>query len=129
MLNNCYLLLKFVNWEHKGKTMPRPIKTKNNNSQITSILKAITNLRRLRILDELADGREKSVSELASVVPDLNQSTLSQHQGRLRRANIFKNRKESQSISCLVQSAEALKILTFLTKLYANAVTIGKTKH
>jgi|GEM_PF-943575 len=129
MLNNCYLLLKFVNWEHKGKTMPRPIKTKNNNSQITSILKAITNLRRLRILDELADGREKSVSELASVVPDLNQSTLSQHQGRLRRANIFKNRKESQSISCLVQSAEALKILTFLTKLYANDVTIGKTKH
>ena len=129
MLNNCYLLLKFVNWEHKGKTMPRPIKTKNNNSQITSILKAITNLRRLRILDELADGREKSVSELARVVPDLNQSTLSQHQGRLRRANIFKNRKESQSISCLVQSAEALKILTFLTKLYANDVTIGKTKH
>ena len=80
-------------------------------------------------MNELADGREKSVSELASVVPDLNQSTLSQHQGRLRRANIFKNRKESQSISCLVQSAEALKILTFLTKLYANDVTIGKTKH
>jgi len=57
MFNNFFLLLKIVNWEHKGKTMPRPIKTKNNNSQITSILKAISNIRRLRILDELADGR------------------------------------------------------------------------
>lgn len=44
--------------------MPRPIETKNNNSQITSILKAISNMRRLQILNELADGREKSVSEL-----------------------------------------------------------------
>ena len=57
MFNNFFLLLKIVNWEHKGKKMPRPIKTKNNNSQITSILKAISNKRRLRILDELADGR------------------------------------------------------------------------
>jgi len=129
MFNNFYLLLKIVNWEHKGKTMPRPIKTKNNNSQIISILKAISNIRRLRILDELADGHEKSVSELERVVPDLSQSTLSQHQGRLRRANIFKTRKESQSIFYSVQSAEALKILTFLTKLYAIDVTIGKTKH
>ena len=129
MFNNFYLLLKIVNWEHKGKTMPRPIKTKNNNSQIISILKAISNIRRLRILDELADGHEKSVSELERVVPDLSQSTLSQHQGRSRRANIFKTRKESQSIFYSVQSAEALKILTFLTKLYAIDVTIGKTKH
>ena len=86
--------------------MPRPIETKNNNSQITSILKAISNVRRLRILNELADGRKKSVSELERVAPDL-----------------------SQSIFYSVQSAEALKILKFLTKLYANDVTIGKTKH
>ena len=72
--------------------MPRPIKTKNNNSQITSILKAISNMRRLQILNELADGREKSVSELEKVVPDLSQSTLSQHQGRLRRS-YFQNQK------------------------------------
>ena len=109
--------------------MPRPIETKNNNSQITSILKAISNMRRLQILNELADGREKSVSELEKVVPDLSQSALSQHLGRLRRANIVKTRRESQSIFYSVQSAEALKILKFLTKFYANDVTIGKTKH
>lgn len=109
--------------------MPRPIETKNNNSQITSILKPIRNMRRLQILNELADGREKSVSELEKVVPDLSQSALSQHLGRLRRANIVKTRRESQSIFYSVQSAEALKILKFLTKLYANDVTIGKTKH
>lgn len=109
--------------------MPRPIETKNNNSQITSILKAISNMRRLQILNELADGREKSVSELEKVVPDLSQSALSQHLGRLRRANIVKTRRESQSIFYSVQSAEGLKILKFFTKLYANDVTIGKTKH
>jgi DNA-binding transcriptional ArsR family regulator len=70
-----------VNWEHKGKTMPRPNETKNNNSQITSVLKAISNMRRLQILNELADGREKSVLELEKVVPDLSQSALSQHLG------------------------------------------------
>jgi len=63
-------------------------------------------MRRLQILNELADGREKSDSELEKVIPDL-----------------------SQSIFYSVQSAEALKILKFLTKLYANDVTIGKTKH
>ena len=109
--------------------MPRPIETKNNNSQITSILKTISNMRRLQILNELADGREKSVSELERVVPDLSQSALSQHLGRLRRANIVKTRRESQSIFYSVQSAEALKILKFLKKLYANDATIGKTKH
>ena len=109
--------------------MPRPIETKNNNSQITSILKASSNIRRLRILNELADGREKSVSELERVVSDLSQSALSQHLGRLRRANIVKTRRERQSLFYSAQSAEALKILKFLTKLYANDVTIGKTKH
>ena len=109
--------------------MPRPIETKNNNSQITSILKTISNMRRLQILNELADGREKSVSELEKVVPDLSQSALSQHLGRLRRANIVKTRRESQSIFYSVQSAQVLKILKFLTKMYANDVAIGKTKH
>ncbi len=56
--------------------MPQPIETKNNSSQITSILKAISNMRKLHILNELADGHEKSVSELGKVVPDLSQSAL-----------------------------------------------------
>ena len=86
-------------------------------------------MRRLQILNELADGREKSVSELERVVPDLSQSALSQHLGRLRRADIVKTRRESQSIFYSVQSAEVLKILKFLAKMYANDVTIVKTKH
>ena len=55
-----------MNWEHKGKTMPRPNEIKNNTSQITSVLKAISNMKRLQIFNELADGLEKSVSELES---------------------------------------------------------------
>ena len=46
--------------------MPRPNEIKNNTSQITSVLKAISNMRRLQIFNELADGLEKSVSELES---------------------------------------------------------------
>lgn len=68
-------------------------------------MKAISNMRRLQILNELAHGREKSVSELEKVVPDLSQSALSQHLGRLRRTNIVKTRRESQSIFYSVQSA------------------------
>ena len=56
-------------------------------------------------MNELAHGREKSVSELEKVVPDLSQSALSQHLGRLRRTNIVKTRRESQSIFYSVQSA------------------------
>ena len=86
-------------------------------------------MRRLQILNELAHGREKSVSELEKVVPDLSQSALSQHLGRLRRTNIVKTRRESQSIFYSVQSTEALKILKLLSKMYTNDVAIGKTKH
>jgi DNA-binding transcriptional ArsR family regulator len=93
--------------------MPRPIETKNNNSQITSILKAISNMMRLQILNELADGREKSVLELERVVPDLSQSALSQHLGRLRHTNIVKIRRESQYtlLSSKCRSTQNIKIL------------------
>ena len=43
----------------------------------------------------LADGRERSVSELEAIIANLSQSALSQHLGRLRRANIVRTRRES----------------------------------
>tara|TARA_B100001093_G_C26280922_1_gene781080 strand:+ start:188 stop:478 length:291 start_codon:yes stop_codon:yes gene_type:complete len=96
--------------------MPRPIEIRNNNSQITSIFKAISNMRRLQILNELSDGCKKLVSKLGKVVPDLSQSALFRQLGRLRRAYIVKTSHESQSIFYTVRSAEALKILKLFTK-------------
>ena len=58
-------------------------------------------LRALGILErvhELSDGRERSVSELEGVIASLSQSALSQHLARLRRANIVRTRRESQTI-------------------------------
>ena len=48
-----------------------------------------------QILNELSDGRERSVSELEGVIASLSQSALSQHLARLRRANIGRTRRRS----------------------------------
>ena len=44
--------------------MPRPPDSNLEQSKLTRVLKAMSNLRRMQILSELADGRERSVSEI-----------------------------------------------------------------
>ena len=78
--------------------MPRPPEMDDPSSRSTAILKAISNQRRLQILNHLADGTERSVSEIEKLVPDLSQSALSQHLGRLRQAEIVRTRRASQTI-------------------------------
>ena len=73
--------------------MPRPPDLDDPSSRSTVILKAISNQRRLQILNHLSDGTERSVSEIEQLVPDLSQSALSQHLGRLRQAEIVKTRR------------------------------------
>ena len=68
--------------------MARLPDTKNEQSKVTTVLRAIGNSKRLRILNQLADGGERSVSELEAIISNLSQSALSQHLSRLRRANI-----------------------------------------
>ena len=46
-------------------------------SKVTSILRAIGNTKRLRILNELSDGQERSVSELENIIATVSQSALS----------------------------------------------------
>ena len=60
----------------------------SEQSKLTTVLRAMSNAKRMRILNELSDGRERSVSELEGVIASLSQSALSQHLARLRRANI-----------------------------------------
>ena len=50
------------------------------------------NAKLIGILNELADGRERSVSKLETVMNSLSQSAFSQDFGRLRRANIVPTR-------------------------------------
>ena len=53
---------------------------------------------RLQIITHLSDGVERSVSEIEALFPELNQSTLSQHLGKLRKAQIVKTLRQSQTI-------------------------------
>ena len=104
---------------HAGETiMARLPDTESEQSKVTNVLRAIGNSKRLRILNELADGRERSVSELESIIANLSQLALSQHLGRLRRANIVRTRRESQTIYYSIDDTDVLRILRLLSHIY-----------
>ena len=109
--------------------MARPADTEIDSSKLALILKAMSNVRRLRILQELADGKERSVSEIEALVPDLSQSALSQHLGRLRRAQIVQTRRKSQTIFYSIRDQDVLRLLRLITHIYADDPVIGRTRH
>jgi len=110
--------------------MPRPPDLDNPSSRSTAILKAISNQRRLQILNHLSDGTERSVSEIEQLVPDLSQSALSQHLGRLRQAEIVKTRRVSQTIFYSIEDQDVVRILRLLKQIYAEdpALHCARTK-
>ena len=109
--------------------MARPADTEIDSSKLALILKAMSNVRRLRILQELADGKERSVSEIEALVPDLSQSALSQHLGRLRRAEIVQTRRKSQTIFYSIGDQDVLRLLRLITHIYADDPVIDRTRH
>jgi len=109
--------------------MARPVDTEMDSSKLALILKAMSNVRRLRILQQLADGKERSASEIEALVPDLSQSALSQHLGRLRRAQIVQTRRKSQTIFYSIRDQDVLRLLRLITHIYADDPVIGRTRH
>ena len=115
---------------HAGETiMARLPDTESEQSKVTNVLWAIGNSKRLRILNELADGRERSVSELESIIANLSQSALSQHLGRLRRANIVRTRRESQTIPYSIDDTDVLRILRLLSHIYDHDPVMRPRRH
>ena len=110
-------------------TMARLPDIEGEQSKLTVILRAMGNAKRMRILNELSDGRERSVSELEGVITSLSQSALSQHLARLRRANIVKTRRESQTIYYSINDADVLRILRLLGHLYDDDPVMKRTRH
>lgn len=100
--------------------MPRPSEKDIEKSKLTVILKAMSNLRRMQILSELSDGQERSVSEIELLMPELSQSALSQHLAKLRKSDLVKTRRESQTIFYSIQDADVKRILRLLSHIYAN---------
>lgn len=98
-------------------------------SKVTTVLRAIGNTKRLRILNELSDGQERSVSELESIIATLSQSALSQHLGRLCRANIVRTRRASQTIYYSIDDHDVLRILRLLSHIYEDDPVMRRTRH
>ena len=101
----------------------------SEQSKLTTVLRAMSNAKRIRILNELSDGRERSVSELEGVIASLSQSTLSQHLARLRHANIVRTRRESQTIYYSIDDSDVLRILRLLGHIYTDDPVMQRTRH
>ena len=91
-----------------------------STSRATTVIKAMSNRQRLEILSHLINGEERTVSELESIVKGLSQSALSQHLGRLRRANIVKARRDSQMVYYSLEDDGVQQIMELLTEIYQN---------
>ena len=100
----------------------------NNARRASTLLKAMSNERRLLILCYLSEG-EKSVGELEELV-DLSQSALSQHLARLRRDKLVRTRRNAQNIFYSLNGHEAEEIMATLRNLYVEqtspAVTVRR---
>ena len=84
--------------------------------QAETLLKALANRHRLMILCQLHKG-EISVSKLQAAL-GLNQSSLSQHLGRLREDGFVKTRRESQTIYYSLEGSEVPRIIKLLYEIY-----------
>jgi DNA-binding transcriptional ArsR family regulator len=83
-----------------------------------TFLKAIANRHRLLILCELHKG-ERSVTRLLETL-DLSQSSLSQHLARLRKDQIVKTRRESQTIYYSLADSSVTRIISTLYDIYCS---------
>ena len=101
----------------------------SEQSKLTTVLLAMSNAKRMRILNELSDGRERSVSELEGVIASLSQSALSQHLARLRRANIVRTRRESQTIYYSIDDSDVLRIIRLLGHIYTDDPVMQRSRH
>jgi len=88
----------------------------SNARRASTLLKAMSNERRLLILCYLTEG-EKSVGELEELV-DLSQSALSQHLARLRRDKLVRTRRSAQNIYYSLNGHEAQTVMATLHGLY-----------
>ena len=91
---------------------------KANAQKASTLLKAMSNERRLLILCSLAEG-ELSVGQMERLV-DLSQSALSQHLARLRHDGLVATRREAQTIYYSLKGDEARAVIKTLHDLYCS---------
>lgn len=87
-----------------------------NISLAVSLLKALSNEKRLQILCALYKN-EKTVGELEKII-GISQSALSQHLARLRKDGLVRNRREAQNIHYSLNEETMSIILGTLYEIY-----------
>ncbi|GJL85658.1 MAG: transcriptional regulator [Micavibrio sp.] len=93
-------------------------KVEDNIEAVSTLLKAVSNNRRMVIVCALAKG-EKSVGQLEKIVV-LSQSALSQHLARLRRDGVVKTRRSAQTIYYSIKCTKAEQLLKSLNRIYGD---------
>ncbi len=99
--------------------------TTSSKSRATTVMKAMSNSQRLQILSHLINNNELSVKQLEEMVETLSQSALSQHLGRLRRANILKTRRDSQMVYYSINDKNVETIMQLLNTMYEADPVLG----
>lgn len=90
-------------------------------TEASSLLKALGNAQRLRVLCLLMDA-EMSVGQINECLPDLGQSALSQHLAKLRAEGLVRTRREAQTIWYALESGPAERVIGALYDVYCAAV-------
>ncbi len=85
--------------------------------EASELLKSLGNAQRLRILCLLING-EMTVGDINSHLPDLSQSSLSQHLARLRKQGMVATRREAQTIWYSLQHGPSQRIMLALHHIY-----------
>ncbi|MCV6575809.1 MAG: metalloregulator ArsR/SmtB family transcription factor [Cohaesibacter sp.] len=90
--------------------------------KVARLLKLLGNGNRLRILCQLADGPEKSVTSLSNAL-NLSQSALSQHLAKMREDGLVCGRRDAQTIYYSLCDTNAEKVMTVLKDIYCPSQT------
>lgn len=94
---------------------------RTNATEASQMLKALSHPDRLMLLCQLADGEERSVSELEALA-ELHQPSLSQQIGVLRREGLIEGRRDGKYMYYRVADTRALAILKTLYEQFCGAV-------
>ncbi|MBQ4856275.1 winged helix-turn-helix transcriptional regulator [Rhodanobacter sp. B2A1Ga4] len=85
--------------------------------EASQLLKTLGNAQRLRVLCLLLDG-EMSVGQINEQLPELSQSALSQHLGRLRDEHLVSTRREAQTVWYTLPPGPVQAIIATLYGIY-----------
>lgn len=91
-------------------------KLRANADSAGQLLKALANPDRLLLLCQLSQG-ERNVSDLEALL-GIQQPTLSQQLGVLRREGLVETRREGKQIYYRISSPEALAVISTLYQLF-----------